>query len=69
MCTYSIANNFSAVKSWGGGQNTMDSSVTEGEGRKRARSQWDEDLDRGKVGLLTCFGREPVREVGDVWDN
>ena len=41
----------SAVKTWDGGQNTIDSSILEGEGRKRARSQWDEELDRGKVGV------------------
>lgn len=38
-----------SVKSWDGGQSMMDSGTTEGESRKRGRSQWDEELDRGKV--------------------
>ena len=47
----------------------MDSGTTEGESRKRGRSQWDEELDRGKVGLLASFDRELASEgVGEDQD-
>jgi hypothetical protein len=38
-----------AVKSWDGGENTIDSSKMEGEGGRRERDSWDTELDKGKV--------------------
>ncbi len=37
------------MKSWDGGENTVDSSRVGGEGYKRARDTWDEEIDRGRV--------------------
>ena len=39
------------MKSWDGGENTIDSSKLEGEGGRRERDSWDADLDKGKVRL------------------
>ena len=36
------------MKSWDGGENSIDSSVVD-EGRKRGRDHWDDELDRGRV--------------------
>ena len=37
------------VKSWDGGENSIDSCVGGKHSRKRPRDDWDEELDRGKV--------------------
>ena len=38
------------MKSWDGGDNTIDSSRLEGEGQQRGeRESWDAEMDRGKV--------------------
>ncbi len=44
MCYFPIA-----VKSWDGGDNTIDSSKMEAEGGRRERDSWDAELDKGKV--------------------
>ncbi len=51
-----------AVKSWDGGQNTVDSSVVEGIGHKRSRDAWDEEMDRGKVKKRKDEGGKERRE-------
>lgn len=44
-----------AVKSWDGGDNTIDSSKMEGEGGRRERDSWDAELDKGKVSLQSLY--------------
>lgn len=40
---------FEPVKSWDGGDNIIDSSKMEGEGKRKERDPWDAELDKGKV--------------------
>ncbi len=43
------------MKSWDGGDNTIDSSKMEGEVGRRERDSWDAELDKGKVRLLCLY--------------
>ena len=51
VCGECVINFQTAVKSWDGGDNTIDSSKMEGEGGRRERDLWDAELDKGKVRL------------------